>query len=85
MHATRIRADRSLVNRHQERRVAKGDCLCGVQDEKTTLQAERRNLNSKWRKALRELIIARAKTGECDGITAVRILLFFFLRMVGQL
>ena len=33
-------------------RVAKDDCLCGVQDEKTTLQAERPNLNSKWGKAL---------------------------------
>ena len=33
-------------------RVAKDDCLCRVQDEKTTLQAERPNLNSKWRKAL---------------------------------
>ena len=32
--------------------IAKDDCLCGVQDEKTTLQAERPNLNSKWRKAL---------------------------------
>ena len=49
--------------------VAKDDCLCGVQDEKTTLQAGRPNLNSKWRKALLTLS-ARAKTEECDGITA---------------
>ena len=49
--------------------VAKDDCLCGVQDEKTTLQAERPNFNSEWRKALPTLP-ARAKTGECDGITA---------------
>ena len=32
--------------------VAKDDCLCRVQDEKTTLEAERPNLNSEWRKAL---------------------------------
>ena len=38
-------------------RVAKDDCLCGVHNEKTTLQAERPNLNSKWHEAL------RAKTG----------------------
>ena len=50
--------------------IAKDDCLCGVQDEKTTLQAERPNLNSKWRKALLTLS-ARAETGECDGITPV--------------
>jgi len=50
-------------------RVAKDDCLCGVQDEKTTLQAERPNINSKLRKAL-PTPPARAKTGECDGITA---------------
>ena len=46
----------------------KDDCLGGVQDEKTTLQAEGPNLNSKWRKALL-MLSARAKTGECDGIT----------------
>ena len=49
--------------------VAKDDSLCGVQNEKTTLQAERPNLNSEWRKALPTLP-ARAKTGKCDGITA---------------
>ena len=49
-------------------RVAKDDCLCGVQDEKTTLQATA-NFNSKWRKALLTLL-ARAKTEECDGVTA---------------
>ena len=49
--------------------VANDDCLCGVQDEKTTLQAERSNLNSKLRKALLTLS-ARAETGESDGITA---------------
>jgi len=51
------------------RRVAKDDCLCGVQGEKTTLQAERPNIKSKWRKAL-PTPPARAKTGKCDGITA---------------
>ena len=49
--------------------VAKDDCLCGVQDEKTTLQAEGPNLNAKWCKALLTLL-ARAKTGERDGIPA---------------
>ena len=32
--------------------VAKDNCLYGVHDEKTTLQAEGPNLNSKWCKAL---------------------------------
>ena len=50
-------------------RVAKDDCLCEVQDDKTTLQAERPNRNSKWRKTL-PTPLARAKTGECYGITA---------------
>jgi len=49
--------------------IAKDDCLCGVQDEKSTLQAGRPNLNSKWRKALLTLS-ARAQTEECDGTTA---------------
>ena len=49
--------------------VAKDDCLCGVLDQKSTLQAERPNLNYKWRKAL-PTPPARAKTGKCDGITA---------------
>ena len=49
--------------------VTEDDCLCGVQDEKTTLQAERPNLNCKWRKAL-PTSPAWAKMGECDGITA---------------
>ena len=49
--------------------VTKDDCLYGVQDEKTMLQAEGPNLNSKWRKVLL-MLQAQAKTGECDGITA---------------
>ena len=42
--------------------VTKDDCLCGVQDKKTTLQVEGPNLNSKGHKALLTLQ-ARAKTG----------------------
>jgi len=51
-------------------RVAKDDCLCGVQHEKTTLQAETRSLNSKWRKALPTLPARAKRAGQCDGITA---------------
>ena len=49
--------------------VAKDDRLFGVQDENNTFQAERPSLNSKWRKVLPRLP-ARAKTEECEGITA---------------
>ena len=58
--------------------IARDDCLCGVQNKKTTLQVERPNLNLKWCKALLSLS-AQVETGKCDGITAcyaVRIVLF---------
>ena len=61
---------RSLVSRHQMRCSGrKRRQSLWSTGRKTTLQAERPNLSPKWRKAL-PVLPARAKTGECVGITA---------------
>lgn len=58
-----------LMAEQTVKEIVEDDCLSGVYDEKTTLQEEGPNLNSKWRKALLTLP-ARAKTRKRDGTTA---------------